>query len=182
MEKSESMDQRREFVLKAVGTLNFRELCREYGISAKTGYKWRERFLRRFLRQAQELWREEFNRERPHGALRMRCPAELYRDWNRPKARGGVMNQLRPSWAKGYPGGSPGVGRPQHDLIGPTYIEVIANDPFKPHPASLRSVKHIGVGDLKLAEGQLVDIAGLPVPDLTKGWEEGGTRSQRRKV
>ena len=51
----------------------------------------------------------------------------------------------------------------QHDLIGPTYIEVIANDPFKPHPASLRSVKHIGVGDLKLAEGQLVDIAGLPV-------------------
>jgi hypothetical protein len=48
-------------------------------------------------------------------------------------------------------------------LIGPTYVEVIANDPFKPLPASLRSVKHIGVGDLKLAEGQLVDIAGLPV-------------------
>src|SRR6476646_10001799 len=41
----------------------------------------------------------------------------------------------------------------QHDLIGSTYVEMIANDPFKPHPASLRSVKHIGVGDLKLAEG-----------------------------
>ena len=40
------MDQRREFAIKALGTLNFRALCQEYGISAKTGYKWRERFLR----------------------------------------------------------------------------------------------------------------------------------------
>src|SRR5580692_11080884 len=30
--------------------------------------------------EALELWREEFNRERPHEALGMRCPAELYRD------------------------------------------------------------------------------------------------------
>jgi transposase InsO family protein len=40
------MDQRMEFVLKALGTDNFRALCAEYGISAKTGYKWRERMLR----------------------------------------------------------------------------------------------------------------------------------------
>src|ERR1700759_5541925 len=46
---SELMDQRREFALKAIGTLNFRELCRDYGISAKTGYKWRERLLRQGL-------------------------------------------------------------------------------------------------------------------------------------
>lgn len=39
------MNQRIEFVLKAVRTDNFRALCAEYGISAKTGYKWRERFL-----------------------------------------------------------------------------------------------------------------------------------------
>jgi transposase InsO family protein len=39
------MNQRTEFVLKAIRTDNFRELCREYGISAKTGYKWKERFL-----------------------------------------------------------------------------------------------------------------------------------------
>ncbi len=51
---SELMDQRREFALKAIGTLNFRELCREYGISTKTGYKWRERFLRQGL----EGWRK----------------------------------------------------------------------------------------------------------------------------
>ena len=43
------MDQRKEFAVKALGTLNFRALCQEYGISAKTGYKWRERFLRQGL-------------------------------------------------------------------------------------------------------------------------------------
>src|SRR6478672_1638953 len=43
--KIEPMEERIEFALKAMGTLNFRQLCREYGISAKTGYKWKERFL-----------------------------------------------------------------------------------------------------------------------------------------
>ena len=38
------MNQRTEFVLKAIKAENFRELCREYGISTKTGYKWKERF------------------------------------------------------------------------------------------------------------------------------------------
>jgi putative transposase len=44
--KSEPMEQRIEFALKAMRTLNFRALCEEYGISPKTGYKWKERFLR----------------------------------------------------------------------------------------------------------------------------------------
>ena len=44
--KSEPMDQRLEFSCKALRGGNFRALCREYGISAKTGYKWQERFLR----------------------------------------------------------------------------------------------------------------------------------------
>jgi putative transposase len=39
------MDQRMEFALRAVRTDNFRALCAEYGISAKTGYKWQRRFL-----------------------------------------------------------------------------------------------------------------------------------------
>ncbi len=39
------MDVRTEFVLRALQTDNFRALCQEYGISPKTGYKWRERFL-----------------------------------------------------------------------------------------------------------------------------------------
>jgi putative transposase len=48
------MDQRREFALKALGTLNFRALCQEYGVSTKTGYKWRERFLRQGLEGMEE--------------------------------------------------------------------------------------------------------------------------------
>ena len=39
------MDQRIEFALKALRTDNFRALCAQYGISTKTGYKWRERLL-----------------------------------------------------------------------------------------------------------------------------------------
>src|SRR5260370_5788307 len=39
------MDQRIEFAMKAMETENFRALCDEYGISAKTGYKWRERIF-----------------------------------------------------------------------------------------------------------------------------------------
>src|SRR4030081_3472955 len=42
---NEPMDQRVEFMLKALRTDNFRALCQEYGISAKTGYKWQARFL-----------------------------------------------------------------------------------------------------------------------------------------
>ena len=55
------MDQRIEFAMKAVNAPNFRELCREYGISAKTGYKWRERFVERGLAGMEEESR------RPHG-------------------------------------------------------------------------------------------------------------------
>src|SRR5512143_3980904 len=39
------MNQRTEFVLRALQSENFSRLCQEYGISPKTGYKWRERFL-----------------------------------------------------------------------------------------------------------------------------------------
>jgi putative transposase len=48
------MEQRIEFGLKAMGSLNFRALCQEYGISTKTGYKWKERFLRDGLRGMEE--------------------------------------------------------------------------------------------------------------------------------
>ncbi|MCR3955798.1 MAG: helix-turn-helix domain-containing protein, partial [Gudongella sp.] len=40
------MDQREEFVLRALSEeISFTQLCDEYGISRKTGYKWKERFL-----------------------------------------------------------------------------------------------------------------------------------------
>lgn len=54
------MDQRMEFAIKAFHAPNFRELCREYGISPKTGYKWRQRVLERGLAGLDELSR------RPH--------------------------------------------------------------------------------------------------------------------
>ena len=38
------MNQRSEFAIKAMKTDNFRELCREYEISPRVGYKWKARF------------------------------------------------------------------------------------------------------------------------------------------
>ena len=44
------MDQKTEFALRAVRGLEcFKELCLEFGISRKTGYKWRNRFLQNGL-------------------------------------------------------------------------------------------------------------------------------------
>jgi transposase InsO family protein len=52
--KSGPMEQRTEFALRAMQTLNFRALCQQYGISTKTGYKWRERFWRKGLAGMEE--------------------------------------------------------------------------------------------------------------------------------
>lgn len=43
--ETQKMDQRIEFAMRALSCPNFTELCREYGISRKTGYKWRDRLL-----------------------------------------------------------------------------------------------------------------------------------------
>jgi len=48
------MEQRIEVALRAMQTLNFRALCQQYGISTKTGYKWRERFWRKGLAGMEE--------------------------------------------------------------------------------------------------------------------------------
>jgi putative transposase len=60
--KSEPMEQKREFCVKALGGGNFRALCKAYGISAKTGYKWKERF------EAEGLAGMEDQSRRPHGS------------------------------------------------------------------------------------------------------------------
>jgi len=54
------MNLKTEFVLRAQQTDNFRALCREYGISPKTGYKWVERMLTDGLEGLNEVSR------RPH--------------------------------------------------------------------------------------------------------------------
>jgi transposase InsO family protein len=44
------VDQRTEFVLRVLRNVErFGDLCREFGVSRKTGYKWKERFLREGL-------------------------------------------------------------------------------------------------------------------------------------
>jgi len=49
---------RTNFALRALEeTVNFRDLCREYGISRKTGYKWKERFLEEGIQGLQDLAR-----------------------------------------------------------------------------------------------------------------------------
>ena len=61
------MQQRIEFALKALRAPNFRELCREYGISTKTGYKWRQRLLEHGLEGLNELSRRPH--EQPQGLV-----------------------------------------------------------------------------------------------------------------
>lgn len=43
-EEKTVMEKRKEFIEQAAECSNFSELCREYGISRKTGYKWLRRF------------------------------------------------------------------------------------------------------------------------------------------
>jgi len=43
--ETHKMELRLEFALRSLKAGDFSALCREYGISRKTGYKWRDRFL-----------------------------------------------------------------------------------------------------------------------------------------
>ncbi len=58
--ETQIMDQRMEFALKSLTCGNFSALCREYGISTKTGYKWRDRFVSHGVNGLEDLSR------RPH--------------------------------------------------------------------------------------------------------------------
>ena len=60
--ETQEMDQRIEFAMRAVSAGSFSELCREYGISHKTGYKWRERFVAKGM----EGMEEESRRPQSH--------------------------------------------------------------------------------------------------------------------
>lgn len=56
------MDQKIEFALKALNCADFSALCREHGISRKTGYKWHARFLEHGMAGMDDLSR------RPHAS------------------------------------------------------------------------------------------------------------------
>ena len=75
--ETQKMNQKIEFVMKALNCDNFRELCRDYGISAKTGYKWRERFVEQGLAGMEEQSRRPRShaKELPEaGGVRDRAP------------------------------------------------------------------------------------------------------------
>jgi transposase-like protein len=56
------MDVKKEFVVKALdGRAVFTELCREYGISTKCGYKWRQRFIEEGYAGLEEHSRKPLN-------------------------------------------------------------------------------------------------------------------------
>jgi len=85
------MIQRTEFALRAVQSgESFRHLCREYGISAKTGYKWRERFLQSGLDGLQDLSRrpQSSPRELAEGVVcEMVRLKQAHRAWGPKKIR-----------------------------------------------------------------------------------------------
>jgi putative transposase len=60
----QKVNQRTDFVMEAIKTENFRELCRRYGISAKTGYKWKARALKEGTQRLEDRSR----RPRSHSA------------------------------------------------------------------------------------------------------------------
>lgn len=54
--ESNYMDQRVEFVLKSFyKNVSFKQLCRDYGIAQKTGYKWKSRFIQNGIRGLNDL-------------------------------------------------------------------------------------------------------------------------------
>ena len=59
------VDQRLEFVMRALGDkMPFSTLCREYGITPKTGYKWKERFIQRGVEGLHDLSRRPLSSPR----------------------------------------------------------------------------------------------------------------------
>ena len=114
-------------------------------------------------------------RKDPSGNIKLKDIGLLLRERIEAYFKEANIPIVGPAWTRCRAVESP--MKDQHDLIGPTYIEVIANDPFKLHLASLRSVKHIGIGDLKLEAhhrnvvslGISIDGFYIGIPILPKG-------------
>ena len=110
-ETKNQMNQRSEFVLKAMKTDNFRELCREYKISPRVGYKWKERFEREGLagmadrsrrpkRSPEGLKEEEvcrlvlFKQRHPHWGAR-KLEALYQRQWGEAPSESSIKRVLK---------------------------------------------------------------------------------------
>ena len=79
-QETRKMDQHIELAMKAMNCGNFGQLCREHGISRKTGYKWRERFVARGLEgMAEDVVCRIVRLKQAHPAWGPRKIRELYR-------------------------------------------------------------------------------------------------------
>ena len=99
------MSQRIEFVqLATQADVNFSALCRAFGISRKTGYKWRQRFL-----QQGPEGLEEGSRRPHHSPLRTADETEAVVQAQRQAhpAWGGAQARRRPRQRRG--GRGPGA-------------------------------------------------------------------------
>src|SRR5690606_13001689 len=85
---SSVMSLRFEFVTDAArNRMSFRDLCREYGISEKTGYKWRQRYMEGGRQALSDLSRA------PHAPAH-RVPREIV-------ARICALREKHPQWGAG---------------------------------------------------------------------------------
>jgi putative transposase len=88
---------RLEFVLKALSEATpFESLCRQYGVSPKTGYKWKRRFLERGQAGLHDLSRrpERSPSELPEAVVcAMVRIKQAHRDWGPRKIRGVYSRQ-----------------------------------------------------------------------------------------
>jgi len=94
------MNRRTEFAMKALQTDNFRALCREYEISPRIGYKWRDRFVQEGLGGMSELSRRPRSSPESVGeevVCRMVALKERHRHWGPKKIREVYLRQ----WGKG---------------------------------------------------------------------------------
>jgi putative transposase len=94
------MNRRTEFAMKALQTDNFRALCREYGISPRIGYKWRDRFRQEGLGGMSELSRRPRRSPESVGeevVCRMVALKERHRHWGPRKIRAVYLRQ----WGEG---------------------------------------------------------------------------------
>lgn len=75
--EANAVEQRLEFVQRAVrGELPFAQLCREFGIAPRTGYKWKQRYELEGLRGLNELSRRPHSCQSSHDE---NCICELIR-------------------------------------------------------------------------------------------------------
>jgi transposase InsO family protein len=92
------MSQRREFIAFVTRSerVNFRKICRQMGISTKTGYKWLHRYLQEGLDGLKERSRRPHHspeRTRPEVEKTILAYRDLHSQWGPRKLRGGLVKK-----------------------------------------------------------------------------------------